>query len=112
MYVGVLVFNVMTFPQKSIIVTSNVSLSVRSMVRGLKWLAEATYTGKALEYALTNTIQLMQTNNRVVLVLTDGRSDITRDKVPLNVLCGNDIRVSNLIDTTDNGATSFALEVT
>lgn len=63
-------------------------------VRDLNWLAEATYTGEALEFALTNTIQLMRQENRVVLVLTDGRSDISRDKVPLNVLCGKNIRVS------------------
>lgn len=63
-------------------------------MRDLRWLAEATYTGEALEFALTNTIQLMRQENRVVLVLTDGRSDISRDKVPLNVLCGKNIRVS------------------
>lgn len=61
----------------------------------MRWLAEATYTGEALEYALTNTIQLMRQENRVVLVLTDGRSDISRDNVPLNVLCGKNIRVSD-----------------
>lgn len=60
----------------------------------MNWLAEATYTGEALEFALTNTIRLMRQENRVVIVLTDGRSDISRDKVPLNVLCGKNIRVS------------------
>ena len=65
-------------------------------VRGLNWLAEATYTGEALDYALDNTIKLMRQENRVVLVLTDGRSDIIRDKVPLNVLCGKNIRVGGL----------------
>lgn len=68
-------------------------------VRDLRWLAEATYTGEALEFALTNTIQLMRQENRVVLVLTDGRSDISRDKVPLNVLCGKNIRVSEIVQT-------------
>lgn len=68
-------------------------------VRDLHWLAEATYTGEALEFALTNTIQLMRQENRVVLVLTDGRSDISRDKVPLNVLCGKNIRVSEIVQT-------------
>lgn len=63
-------------------------------VKDLRWLAEATYTGEALDFALKNTIQLMRQENRVVLVLTDGRSDIIRDKVPLNVLCGNNVRVS------------------
>lgn len=68
----------------------------KQAVRDLRWLAEATYTGEALEFALTNTIQLMRQENRVVLVLTDGRSDISRDKVPLNVLCGKNIRVGGL----------------
>ncbi|KAK2895659.1 collagen alpha-1(VI) chain [Channa argus] len=68
----------------------------KQAVRDLHWLAEATYTGEALEFALSNTINLMRQENRVVLVLTDGRSDISRDNVPLNVLCGKDIRVGGL----------------
>lgn len=68
----------------------------KQMVKDLEWLAEATYTGEALEYALQNTIQLMRKDNKVVIVLTDGRSDTTRDKVPLNVLCGKDIRVGGV----------------
>ncbi|KAK2821994.1 hypothetical protein Q5P01_022059 [Channa striata] len=68
----------------------------KQAVRDLRWLAEATYTGEALEFALTNTISLMRQENRVVLVLTDGRSDISRDPVPLDVLCGKDIRVGGL----------------
>ncbi len=63
-------------------------------VRDLRWLAEATYTGEALEFALTNTISLMRQENKVVIVLTDGRSDISRDKVPLDTLCGKGLRVS------------------
>lgn len=62
----------------------------------MTWLAEATYTGKALEFALENTIKLMRQANRVVLVLTDGRSDITRDKTRLDILCGKDIIVSTI----------------
>lgn len=65
-------------------------------VRDLRWLAEATYTGEALDYALKTTIQRMTKENRVVLVLTDGRSDIDRDKVPLDVLCGNNLQVSTI----------------
>ncbi|XP_071346949.1 collagen alpha-1(VI) chain [Trachinotus anak] len=68
----------------------------KQLVRDLNWLAEATYTGEALDFALNNTIKMMRKENRVVLVLTDGRSDISRDKVPLNVLCGQDIRVGGL----------------
>lgn len=74
---------------------------VSRAVKDLHWLAEATYTGEALEFALKNTIRLMRQENRVVLVLTDGRSDIDRDKVPLNVLCGNNVRVSpQVLDTS------------
>uniref|UniRef100_A0A3Q1IXJ8 VWFA domain-containing protein n=1 Tax=Anabas testudineus TaxID=64144 RepID=A0A3Q1IXJ8_ANATE len=65
-------------------------------VRDMRWLAEATYTGQALDYALKNTISLMKRENRVVLVLTDGRSDINRDDIPLDVLCGKNIRVGGL----------------
>ncbi|KAG7227355.1 hypothetical protein INR49_000360 [Caranx melampygus] len=68
----------------------------KEKVKDLRWLAEATYTGEALEYALSNTIRLMTHENKVVLVLTDGRSDILRDKVPLNVLCGKDVTVGGL----------------
>lgn len=68
----------------------------KEAVRDLRWLAEATYTGEALDFALTRTIKLMRQENRVVLVLTDGRSDITRDRVPLNVLCGQNLNVVGL----------------
>ncbi|XP_077470547.1 collagen alpha-1(VI) chain [Stigmatopora argus] len=71
-------------------------LEFKQAVKNLKWLAQATYTGEALNFALENTIKLMRQENRVVLVLTDGRSDILRDKVPLNVLCGQNIRVGGL----------------
>ncbi|TKS80252.1 Collagen alpha-1(VI) chain [Collichthys lucidus] len=68
----------------------------KQKVRDLKWLAEATYTGEALDFALKNTISLMRQDNRVVLVLTDGRSDTDRDTIPLNVLCGQNVRVGGL----------------
>lgn len=65
-------------------------------VRDMRWLAEATYTGEALQYSLNNMINNMKLENRVVLVLTDGRSDTSRDNVPLNTLCGKGIRVGGL----------------
>uniref|UniRef100_A0AAX7TZM7 VWFA domain-containing protein n=1 Tax=Astatotilapia calliptera TaxID=8154 RepID=A0AAX7TZM7_ASTCA len=61
-----------------------------------RWLAEATYTGEALDFALSNTISVMRKENKVVLVLTDGRSDIDRDKTPLNILCGKGLQVGGL----------------
>lgn len=78
--------------------SDSVYFSLRA-VRDLRWLAEATYTGEALDFALTNTIQLMRQENRVVLVITDGRSDSSRDNVPLNVLCGKNVRVSDILQT-------------
>lgn len=68
----------------------------KQMVRDLEWLAEATYTGEALEYSLQNAIQYMRKDNKVVIVLTDGRSDTIRDPKPLNTLCGKDIRVGGV----------------
>ncbi|KAG8013915.1 Collagen alpha-1(VI) chain [Nibea albiflora] len=68
----------------------------KQKVRDLKWLAEATYTGEALDFALKNTINVMKQDNRVVLVLTDGRTDTDRDQTPLNVLCGQNVRVGGL----------------
>ncbi|KAJ8011008.1 hypothetical protein DPEC_G00053740 [Dallia pectoralis] len=69
---------------------------LKQAVRNLRWLAEATYTGEALQYSLTNMIDRLKRDNRVVLVLTDGRSDINRDKIPLDTLCGKDIKVGGL----------------
>lgn len=74
----------------------NTLTELKQAVRDLRWLAEATYTGEALQYSLTNMIDRLQQENRVVLVLTDGRSDITRDKTPLNTLCGKGIKVGGL----------------
>lgn len=65
-------------------------------VRDLRWLAEATFTGEALEYTLSVVRGQMTKDNKVILVLTDGRSDIIRDKTPLNVLCGKGIQVVGL----------------
>lgn len=68
----------------------------KQAVRDLRWLAEATYTGEALDYALKTAIDEMKKENKVVLVLTDGRSDIIRDKTPLNILCGKNLLVGGL----------------
>ncbi|XP_006802834.1 collagen alpha-1(VI) chain [Neolamprologus brichardi] len=71
-------------------------IEFKQAVRELEWLAEATYTGEALDFALSKTINVMRKENKVVLVLTDGRSDIDRDKTPLNVLCGKGLQVGGL----------------
>ncbi|GAA6093830.1 collagen alpha-1(VI) chain [Tachysurus ichikawai] len=69
--------------------------SLKQAIKELRWLAEATYTGEALEFSWNNMINQLGTNhsNSVVLVLTDGRSDTSRDNVPLNVLCGRGLQV-------------------
>lgn len=72
-------------------------------VKELRWLAEATYTGEALQYSLKNMISKLVTEKSVIIVLTDGRSDTKRDKVPLNVLCGKGLKV-NLINLDNLGS--------
>lgn len=71
-------------------------------MKNLRWLAEATYTGEALQYSLRNMISKLVTEKSVVIVLTDGRSDTKRDKVPLNVLCGKGLKV-NLMNLDNLG---------
>ncbi|XP_038156360.1 collagen alpha-1(VI) chain [Cyprinodon tularosa] len=68
----------------------------KESVRNLRWLAEATYTGEALGFSLDQTISKMRKDNKVVLVLTDGRSDTTRDPEPLDILCNKGILVGGL----------------
>ncbi|KAM9322454.1 collagen alpha-1(VI) chain [Pholidichthys leucotaenia] len=81
--------------QEVVELTTNIT-HFKQLVRELNWLAEATYTGEALDYALTTTLNKMTKPNKVVLVLTDGRSDVIRDKVPLDVLCGKDFQVGGV----------------
>lgn len=51
-----------------------------------------TFTGEALQYTRSRLLPPTQ-NNRIALVITDGRSDTQRDTTPLSVLCGPDIQV-------------------
>uniref|UniRef100_A0A8C1XZ24 Collagen, type VI, alpha 1 n=1 Tax=Cyprinus carpio TaxID=7962 RepID=A0A8C1XZ24_CYPCA len=75
---------------------------LKQAVKELRWLAEATYTGEALQYSLNNMINKLVTERSVVIVLTDGRSDTKRDVVPLNVLCGKGLKVGGV------GVTDYA----
>lgn len=75
---------------------------LKQAVKDLRWLAEATYTGEALLYSLNNMINKLVTERSVVIVLTDGRSDTIRDKVPTNVLCGKGLKVGGI------GVTDYA----
>ncbi|XP_028834695.1 collagen alpha-1(VI) chain [Denticeps clupeoides] len=69
---------------------------LKQAVKELRWLAEATYTGEALQFSLKNLIGRFRKEDPVVIVLTDGRSDIVRDKEPLDVLCNQGIRVGGI----------------
>ncbi|XP_052424680.1 collagen alpha-1(VI) chain-like [Carassius gibelio] len=69
---------------------------LKQAVKDFRWLAEATYTGEALQYSLNNMINKLVTERSVVIVLTDGRSDTIRDKVPMNVLCGKGLKVGGV----------------
>ncbi|ROI16252.1 Collagen alpha-1(VI) chain [Anabarilius grahami] len=75
---------------------------LKQAVKDLRWIAEATYTGEALQFSLTNMISKLVTERSVVIVLTDGRSDTRRDTVPLNVLCGKGLKVGGV------GVTDYA----
>ncbi|XP_029971792.1 collagen alpha-1(VI) chain [Salarias fasciatus] len=81
---------------QEVVTLENSLAEFKQAVRDLRWLAEATYTGEALDFSLKTAVGRMKKENKVVLVLTDGRSDITRDKTPLNVLCGKNIQVVGL----------------
>lgn len=71
-------------------------IHLKEAVKNLRWIAEATYTGEALQFSLNKMISKLVTERSIVLVLTDGRSDTERDKVPLNVLCGKGLRVGGV----------------
>ncbi|KAM7378879.1 hypothetical protein PAMP_004472 [Pampus punctatissimus] len=83
--------------QEEVRLVSNMGIvEFKAKVKDLRWMAEATFTGEALQYTLTNIISQMREENRVVIVLTDGRSNNDRDKTPLTVLCGQNIQVSGV----------------
>uniref|UniRef100_H3AH18 VWFA domain-containing protein n=1 Tax=Latimeria chalumnae TaxID=7897 RepID=H3AH18_LATCH len=58
---------------------------LKSAVKKMRWIAGGTYTGEALDFA-RQTFGVSQLDNKVAVVLTDGRSD-TRDTKPLASLC-------------------------
>lgn len=65
---------------------------LKEAVKKLQWMAGGTFTGEALQYTRDRLLP-PTSNNRIALVITDGRSDTQRDTTPLNVLCGPDIQV-------------------
>ncbi|XP_028663095.1 collagen alpha-1(VI) chain [Erpetoichthys calabaricus] len=60
---------------------------LKAAVKSLQWIAGGTFTGSALQFSKENLLTKFKQGNRVVLVLTDGRSDTIRDTTPLSVLC-------------------------
>ncbi|KAM8934139.1 collagen alpha-1(VI) chain [Pelodytes ibericus] len=60
---------------------------LKEAVKNLGWIAGGTWTGEALAFTKDNLLKRFSSDKRVALVLTDGHSDILRDKTPLNTLC-------------------------
>ncbi|TRY98868.1 hypothetical protein DNTS_030259 [Danionella cerebrum] len=69
---------------------------LKEKVKNLRWIAEATYTGEALQFSLDNMINRLVKERSVIIVLTDGRTDTESDKVPLTVLCGKGLKVGGI----------------
>lgn len=65
---------------------------LKEAIKKLQWMAGGTFTGEALQYTRDRLLPPTP-NNRIALVITDGRSDTQRDTTPLSVLCGPDIQV-------------------
>ncbi|XP_061463625.1 collagen alpha-1(VI) chain [Rhineura floridana] len=65
----------------------------KEAVKNLHWIAGGTYTGEALQFTKENLVQRFGSDKRVVIVITDGRSDVLRDQTPLNVLCESQTQV-------------------
>ncbi|XP_068101357.1 collagen alpha-1(VI) chain [Hyperolius riggenbachi] len=60
---------------------------LKEAIKKLSWIAGGTWTGEALAFTKDNLLKRFGSDKRVALVLTDGHSDILRDKTPLNTLC-------------------------
>lgn len=65
---------------------------LKEAIKKLQWMGGGTFTGEALQYTRSRLLPPTP-NNRIALVITDGRSDTQRDTTPLSVLCGPDIQV-------------------
>ncbi|KAG8559386.1 hypothetical protein GDO81_017324 [Engystomops pustulosus] len=60
---------------------------LKEAIKNLGWIAGGTWTGEALAFTKDNLLKRFASDKRVALVLTDGHSDILRDKTPLRTLC-------------------------
>ncbi|KAM9305162.1 collagen alpha-1(VI) chain [Gastrophryne carolinensis] len=60
---------------------------LKEAIKNLGWIAGGTWTGEALAFTKDNLLKRFSSDKRVALVLTDGHSDILKDKTPLNTLC-------------------------
>lgn len=60
---------------------------LKEAIKNLGWIAGGTWTGEALAFTKEKLLKWFTSEKRVALVLTDGHSDILRDKTPLNTLC-------------------------
>ncbi|XP_078407687.1 collagen alpha-1(VI) chain [Cetorhinus maximus] len=61
-------------------------LELKVAIKNLKWIAGGTFTGTALDWSKT-AFRRSRNQAQVVLVLTDGRTDLLRDPKSLSSLC-------------------------
>uniref|UniRef100_A0A8C7E2S1 VWFA domain-containing protein n=1 Tax=Naja naja TaxID=35670 RepID=A0A8C7E2S1_NAJNA len=64
----------------------------KEAVKNLHWIAGGTFTGEALDYTKKR-LPPFFTHKRVIIVITDGRTDVIHDRTPINVLCERDNKV-------------------
>ncbi|XP_058040904.1 collagen alpha-1(VI) chain [Ahaetulla prasina] len=64
----------------------------KEAVKNLHWIAGGTFTGEALDYTKKRLAPFF-THKRVIIVITDGRTDVLHDRTPINVLCERDNKV-------------------
>ncbi|KAM4626624.1 collagen alpha-1(VI) chain [Discoglossus pictus] len=69
---------------------------LKEAVKNLGWIAGGTWTGEALAVTKDRILSRFKSDKRVALVLTDGHSDILRDKTPLSSLCEGNVQVVSL----------------
>ncbi|XP_067404685.1 collagen alpha-1(VI) chain [Emydura macquarii macquarii] len=70
--------------------------ALKEAVKNLKWIAGGTYTGEALQFTKDRLLSQFASENRVAIVITDGRSDTLRDPTPLSSLCEINTQVVSL----------------
>ncbi|CAM5148731.1 unnamed protein product [Eretmochelys imbricata] len=70
--------------------------ALKEAVKNLNWIAGGTYTGEALQFTKEKLLSRFASDNKVAIVITDGRSDTLRDLTPLSSLCEINTQVVSL----------------